>query len=412
MKILSISPTYWPAFEFGGPIHSLHYLNQGLIGCDNELTVLTTSKGQTSDKQKDNLIITEGVPVFYCTNNSLFDFLGSTGWNFSLSFKKILINNIKKYDIVYIISVWNYTSAITAYYCKKYSIPYVFSPRGQLYEDVVNIKSWKKMPYYRFIGKYILNNATAIHYTSEDELNNVHDRLGIQCEPFVIENGIPLDIYKVLPKKGSFINKYPHLKNKDILISLGRLNWKKGIDILIQTLPQILMKNQNTHLVIAGNDEDDYKNKLIRMINLLGLKYVDLSDGKQFDKISDDTCITFTGFLNLEQKKEAFVDADVFVLTSHSENFGMSVIESMACGLPVIVSKNVGISDSISNSKSGLSINNTEEEITESVVGLLKDADYRKKMGQRAKEIAHSNYDIVKVSSAMNKKLSYFVSKI
>ena len=118
------------------------------------------------------------------------------------------------------------------------------------------------MPYYKLIASRILTNAKAVHYTSEDEYLNVHERLGLKNSALIVPNGIVMDEYSNLPKKGEFIKLYPDLKDKQILLYLGRLSWKKGIDLIIKSLPSILDRNKNAHLVIAGNEEDNYKNEL------------------------------------------------------------------------------------------------------------------------------------------------------
>ena len=322
MKILCVVPTYWPAFEFGGPIQSLHLLNKSLVNKGADVTVFTTNKGQSKDTYSNKLINIDGVDVIYFSYSESLDIIGSTGWHFSFPLRNKLDREVKKFDIVYILSVWNFTSIVTAFYCNKYSIPYIISPRGQLYPQVLAVKSWKKVPFYYLFVKRMLNNAISVHYTTQDEYFKVHTRLNLKSEPLVIPNGLDLTEYKELPAKGNFLKRYPHLKGKNIILFLGRLNWKKGIDLVIKSFPDIIRINKNAHFLIVGNDENNYKTELINLINSLNLQYFDFSNKKQGDTVSNQTSITFTGFLDLEDKKEAFVDSDVFILTSHSENFG------------------------------------------------------------------------------------------
>ena len=122
-----------------------------------------------------------------------------------------------------------------------------------------------------------MKNASAIHYTSEDEYLDVHKRLKLDCEPIIEPNGISIIEYNQLPVEGSFVELYPHLKGKDILLFLGRLSWKKGIDLVIKSLPKIIENNKNIHFVIVGNDEDNYKSELIELIKSLKLSYVDIT---------------------------------------------------------------------------------------------------------------------------------------
>jgi len=398
MKILCVTPTYWPAFEFGGPIHSLHFLNKGLINNGAELSVFTTNKGQSTEFTTNKTSKIDGIEVTYFSYSKYMEFLGTTGWHFSYPLLKALKTELRHYNLVYILSIWNFTSAITAYYCKQYNIPYVISPRGQLYDQVTSTKSWKKVPYYKLIASKIIKNAVAIHYTSDDEYLNVHKRLGLNNEAIVIPNGIVLDEYKVLPKKGEFIKLYPHLKNKQILLYLGRLSWKKGIDLLIKSLPEILNNNKNVHLLIAGNDENNYKYELIEIIKSLNLKYCEVSSDPLVDKIGIDVSITFTGYLDNSDKKKAMIDSKLFLLSSHSENFGMTVIEAMACKLPVLISKNVGIADKIVEYDAGVVIENSTNEISKNVCNLLGNEKKLDLIKINALKLLNNKYEINEIS--------------
>jgi len=411
MKILCVTPTYWPAYEFGGPIQSLHLLNKGLKINGVDLTVYTTNKGQSSDIIVNQLVNVDDINTTYYSYYKCLDILGTTGWHFSLPMTYELRKNIKKFNLVYILSVWNFTSAITAYYCHKCNIPYIISPRGQLYKNVTNVKSWKKTPYFKFIVSNILKNAFAIHYTSEDEYLDVHERLKLKNKYIIKPNGIQLSDFKELPKIGEFIKKYPHLEDKDILLFLGRLSWKKGIDLVIKALPKIIKNNKNIHFVIAGNDEDNYKNELLKLIKKLKLNYCDLSNSFLENNNINKAIITFTGYLDDLNKKKAFVDSKVFILTSHSENFGMSVVEAMECGLPVIVSKNVGISNEIIKNKAGIVVNNTFDDITESINKLIGDNELRKEVKQNSKLFVRNNFDISKISTSMSQIFNELISK-
>ena len=235
MKVLIISPTYWPAFSFGGPIQSLHLLCRHLKKAGNDITVYTTDKGQGPEIMPNTRHLVDDVSVIYFSSSKYIDILNSSGWNFSIPFVHALKKNLKNFDVVYILSVWNFTTAATAYYCRKYGIPYILSPRGQLYDYVLNSKSWKKIPYYKLISSRDINYAAAVHYTTSDEYENVHIRLGLKSRHFIVPNGIDLSEYATLPKKGNFIKEYSHLKDKKIIIFLGRLDPKKGIDILIKS---------------------------------------------------------------------------------------------------------------------------------------------------------------------------------
>jgi len=142
MKLLCVTPSYWPAVQFGGPIHSLHLLNRFLVKDGVDLTVYTTNVGIENKVPKINNL--DGVKINYFSYINFLDFLGSSGWHFSVPLTKELSKNIKQFNIVYILGIWNYTTLISCYFCRKYKIPYILSPRGHLYPEVINNKRLKK----------------------------------------------------------------------------------------------------------------------------------------------------------------------------------------------------------------------------------------------------------------------------
>ena len=108
--------------------------------------------------------------------------------------------------------------------------------------------------------------------------------------------------------------------------------------------------------------------------------------------------VIFTGMLNCAEKIEAYVDAEVFILPSYSENFGMVVIEAMACGCPVIISEKVGLAKEIKNSKSGIVIKTDPGELTDAINNIFTDNSLKNELIENGKEIVENNYSIDKVA--------------
>jgi len=410
MKILIISPSYWPAFQYGGPIQSLHLLAKNLSEQNVNVSVYTTTAGQADNKSYNETI--DGVNVNYYSYFKQLDFLGDTGWHFSIQLVNALRSNLKRFDIVYILSIWNFTTAAAAYYCRKFKIPYIISPRGQLYEYVINKKAWKKYPYYKLISKRDLIRANAVHYTTNHEYNNVHKRLNLKNQYIITPNGLDLSEYQSLPNKFEFVDIYPHLKNKKLILFLGRLNWKKGLDILIDSFNDYLKLDDKVHLVIAGNDEDSYKKELISKLDYLKIDYKDFNLPKGSRKNSSkEARITFTGYLNNDIKKKALVDSDIFVLPSYSENFGMSVIESMACGTPILISDNVGVSDQILKNNAGVVVECNIKKLTIKLKELMEDQKLKEVISKNARIMVKNEFDMGKISKLMINKFSDIINK-
>ncbi len=383
MNILHLIPSYYPAFQFGGPIYSVHLLCKTLVKKNIKVTVYTTNVGIKNKKEFRGKRNIDGVEVHY------FDSYGYENYTFSPQLTLSLYQNLKKYDLVHITAVWNYSTAIGSFLCRKFKMPYVISPRGTLYEYVVKKKSYLiKKVYYRLISKRDLEEANYIHFTTEDEFEKTVEFLRINNENCcVIPNGIDLDEYKNLPPKGEFKKKYSLLKDKDFILFLGRVNWKKGLDLLIRAFKDLTVEYENLHLVIVGHKEEPYTSRIKDMIKKYNL----------------EKKILFTGILTGRDKLSAFVDAKVFVLPSYSENFGMSVIEAMACGIPVVISNKVGIWKEAKKYRAGVIVENCVEKIYEGIRNILEDETLAFNLSMNAKSMVEEYYDIKKVVDQMQK---------
>src|SRR3989338_10325400 len=170
MKILHITPSYYPAFKYGGPIESVHLLNRALVKQEISVDVLTTDSGL---KDRNDIVLNEwiyhnGVHVKYvrCYFNERYAF--------SPLVLNILLSQVKNYDLVHLTALWSFPVLAGANVCLLYKKPYLISPRGMLYYDALNIKSKNlKMLYYELFAKSILNKASAWHFTTIHEKNNI-----------------------------------------------------------------------------------------------------------------------------------------------------------------------------------------------------------------------------------------------
>ena len=320
MKILCVVPSYFPAFKYGGPTASVHNLNKSLVKRGVEVTVFTTNVGlkEILVNQESNV---DGVKVFYFDFSKFFEFLGPSGWQFSRPMTTALKNKLKYFDLVYLSAIWNYPTAIAAHYCRKYKKPYVIATRGALYPFAMGSKVWKKLLYYKLISQRDLKHASAIHYTTKDEMEKCHSSLGLKNKAFVAPNVIDFSDYLDLPSKNQFRNFYKIPEDKKIVLFLGRIHWIKGLDTLIPAFAEVIKKEPKAILVLAGGNEDGYKKIVEEMVKRYNL----------------ENQVIFTGMIIGKDKIAALQDSDVFVLPSYSESFGMAVIEAMYFGLPVIV---------------------------------------------------------------------------
>jgi len=406
MKLLCVIPNYWPAFQYGGTVAAVHCLNRALAKKGIQITVYTTDvglEGRVPVTQEQDL---EGVKVTYFSFTKLFKFMGTAGWQFSRQMARALKNNLPAFDAVFIVDIWNYPAAIAAHYSRMYKKPYILIPSGMLYPYAFSKKIWKKWLYYRLVVKRDLKHATLMQYTSDDEEKKTHPFLALKNKAVVVSNGIDLLEFSSLPGREMLQASYPYLKDKKIILFLGRLRWIKGLDILLKAYVLLAKERGDVHLFIAGNDESGYGMKVKRWALEAGMNYVDRPLGDRNGKLKagdhpEDVKVTFTGILNNQEKLVVYAGSDIFVLPSYSENFGMVVIEAMACGLPVIISNKVGISKEVEQNKAGIVIDTSAPDLYRAIKILLENHDLREEIKVNAGKLVKENYDIDKVAAKM-----------
>ena len=258
-------------------------------------------------------------------------------------------SNYSQYDCVIVHGLWQYTSFGTWRALRKTNVPYYVYPHGMLdpwFKNTYPIKHLKKCLYWPWAEYRVLKDARAVLFTCEEERILARQSFRpYRCHEKVVHYGTAMPTGNTESQKNTFLEKYPQLKGKRILLYLGRIHEKKGIDILIQAFGQL--KNDNDkpvsndiHLVIAGPSSDEN--------SLQSLK----DQAFKFEpKLADH--IIWTGMLKDDLKWGAFHVADAFILPSHQENFGLAVVEALATATPVLISNKVNIWREIDEDKAG-----------------------------------------------------------
>lgn len=379
MKILHVVPTYFPAIRYGGPIYSVHELNKWLVKNGVEVTVYTTNIDGPNDLSVSlsKPVIIDGVIVIY------FKSSWPRSWFYSKDLKSALEENIKDFDLVHITSVFLSASYLGAKYAKKFNKPYIISSRGSLIPELISKKSsFIKKNYIKFIENKNLDGASAIHFTTKYE-EDMYKELGLPLKKsIIIPNGIgDITVLSNTEKKENERKLRDKLKipsDAEIVLSLGRLNWKKGFDTLIPTFAKVIKENSKAILLVVGNDGDEpgYKKQIEKICN----------DCNATDKI------IFSGDLRGDEKDAAYSMANVFVMPSYSENFGIAPVESMAHGTPVIVSKNVGIAPDIKEAMAGIVVEKDVDKLGEAIIDILRDKYKAGRFSENGKKLVREKY--------------------
>jgi len=379
MKVLYVSAYFAPAYCYGGPPRSIYGLADALINIGIELQVLSTTGNGQGELPYDVISAGqfEGVPVTYLYRSSPKDYFYSPEMKCSM---QAIIND---FDLVHIHGCWNYMSWMAGYICRKNNVPYVISPRGMLESEALKISSLKKRVAYSLIEKRQLKGAAYIHATSDKELASIR-ALGLDVPTVVIPNGI--EITRDNHSSDDYLRKRLNISPDDFLILfVGRIHPIKGLDILCGALRLALRSTPNIRLALIGDGGADY---------VTALK-------NDFQDLIDKESLFFAGHLEGDEKADAYLSANVFVLMSHSENFGLAAAEAMSYGLPVILSKGCPWPQ-VEEWNAGYWIDASEQMVAEKILCLERNRDMTKVMGKNAKENILVFLDWKKIANKMS----------
>lgn len=330
MKILQVSHSFLPCYDSGGVVRAVYEISKGLVTNGHEVTVYTTDGCTKRLKTKKNQPMpVEGINVYYFRNLSNKLRIKLKIATPYASFR-VIRKDITKFDIIHIHEHRTILAVIVHRYAKKHGVPYVVQDHGSALPFFKT--NFQKKVFDKIWGYDILKDASKLIALTETEAEQ-YKVMGCNATKIeFIPNSIDLSAYKKLPDKGNFRKKYNIQYNEKIILFLGRLHPVKGIDLLIKTFFKLSETFKSAKLVIAGPDDGS-------LSLILGL----------IDKYQIKNKVIITGPLYDEEKLEAYVDADVYVLTSIYDTFPTTVFEAMACKVPVIVTNNIGIADLICN---------------------------------------------------------------
>ncbi len=369
MRILHVIASLAP--RYGGPSKACLELCRELARRGEQVAIYTTNidgDGQL-DVPLDRPQWKDGIEIRY------FPVQTPRYYKFSLPLARALKAAIAHYDIVHIHSLYLFPPTIAAYYCRRYGVPYLIRPHGTLDPYLFRRHRGRKWIYESLFERKNLNGATAIHFTSVEE-RELTRPLRLKAPGVVVPIGVDLPDYEAATPTGAFRAARPETQGKKIVLFLGRLNFKKGLDLLARAFGQIGRRREDVQLILAGPDSDGYGAQIRQWLKA--------------ERVLGQT--TFTGMLLGSQKMSAFRDADVFVLPSYTENFGIAVVEAMASGLPVVISNKINIWREVAEARAGLVVNCDEHEISSALLTLLVDPMRGKEMGKRGRRLVEKRF--------------------
>jgi glycosyltransferase involved in cell wall biosynthesis len=345
MNVLQITPAFYPAHVYGGPIQSIYHLCCHLARSGSQVRVLTTNANgidkELDIEQQQEIEIEENLRVRYCKRILRH------------SVSPFLIGHLPTYvgwaDVVHLRSVYSFPTIPTLLMCKVLNKPLVWSPHGSL-QRWSGSRRPKTKAIWEAICRAVAPRKIVLHSTCDEEAKESGERFP-KAEIAIIPHGI------TVPEQTKHVEARGQLR----LLYLGLLNPKKGIETLLAAC-QIIEKQDEISwsLTIAGGGDPRYTATLRAKIRELGFR---LCQGSSISEHEDDvqngrlSNVHLVGHVTGNAKEELFENADILVLPSYTENFGMVVVEALAHGIPVIASTGTPWSR-IEQEKCGLWVHN------------------------------------------------------
>ena len=241
------------------------------------------------------------------------------GREFSLAFGRAIRHACRSADLVHGHGLWLHVNWVTGSAARKEKKPLVITPRGLLEPAALAHSRWRKRIAGALFDNGYLRRAHCLHACSEKEYESVR-RYGLRNPVAILCNGISPRFRETLPKKDIIINKFPELENKSTVLFLSRLSWEKGLLQLAEAWKGLSGSFDEWHLLIGGSGEPSFEERI----------------KARFEKMGLSRRVTWAGRLTGDERLAAFSLADLLVLPTVSESFGMVVAEALAAGVPVI----------------------------------------------------------------------------
>lgn len=394
LKILQIVPSI--SLVYGGPSQMVRGLSSALAQLDTEVTVLTTDAN--GDVDEAPLAVPLGQPVVRDGYETLyFRCAPFRRYKFSPALLRWLWQNAPDYDIAHIHALFSPVSTAAATLCRWRQLPYLMRPLGTLDPADLRKKKQFKALYAALLERPNLAGAAAIHFTSELEAK-VSERFGVTTPDLVLPLGVCLppigddkggggafqgdSTSNSMPSRAlaqtAIRQRFDIPEGQPLLLFMSRIDPKKGFDVLLPALSNLQQQGQPFHLLLCGANPQD--------------RAYEARIHEQIQAAPWAQQATVTGFISGELKRQLLAAADVFVLPSYYENFGIAVAEAMAAGLPVVISDQVHIWPTIQASEAGWVVPVDVEALTAALKEALVDSQVRSHRGQNARQCAQAHY--------------------
>ncbi|MBV8207903.1 MAG: glycosyltransferase, partial [Acidobacteria bacterium] len=280
-----------------------------------------------------------------------------------------------EFAVVHVHGVFTYPCTVACRMAEQNHVPYIVRPLGGLSGYSLSRHALRKSFYLAAWERHNLNHAAALHFTAPAEAAEARG-LGLRSPSIVVPLGVAAPAPVGDAEVAAFRERY-RTAGRLSLLFLGRLDPKKGLELLFRVLAESADRLPPWRLLVAGSGTPAYAESLQQVVVRAGL----------------GSRVEFVGEIQGREKWTAFRASDLFLLTSRHENFAVAAAEAMRCGVPVIVSNQVGIAPYVEEQRCGLSVSLDSSELAAAIQCLAVDPGLRREMGANGRELASRMFD-------------------
>ena len=368
MKILNVIPYFSPIY--GGPPELVRHLSEAEAALGATVDVVTTDADgdRTLPVPLQTWQPAAGYRVQYFPRQWLRQY------TISLPLSRWLQTHIAHYDVVHLQNAFAYPSWPVYRACQRTGVPLIRTPNGMLEPQAFAQKSLKKRLFFEAVERPIFAATSLIQALTQREADGLR-ALGLTAPIEMIPNGVDPAILEPTANIALFLQQFPQLRGKSLILYLGRIDPLKGLDLLAEAFGTVHQQFPQAHLLIVGADLIHYRPTVEAILAATNCQ----------------DAVTFTGLLTGELKRAALAAADLYVSPSRSEGFSLSVLEGMGAGLPCVITTGCHFPEA-AQAEAVLEVAVEAGAIAQALIRCLQNPEWAWQMGDRAYALILQNY--------------------